>query len=66
MKRQDGDQYARLATIYQVSRERFRALMDEKPRSQADFSANIAKIQIWKFAVLESSFGMREIERGSR
>jgi hypothetical protein len=66
MKRTDGDLYARLATVYEVSRERFRALMDEKPRSHAAFCENIAKIQTWKTAVLESSFGMREIERGSR
>jgi hypothetical protein len=66
MKRnRDGKLYVKLETVYMVARERFRALMDEKPRTHAEYCSNLAKIQIWKTIVLEASFGMREIERGN-
>lgn len=60
-----GNLYVRLETIYTVSREKWKTLMDEKPALRNnDWLASCDKRDIWRGAMLKASFGMREIERG--
>ena len=57
--------YYRLEQIYAVAREKWKALMDEKPALRHDeWMSSCDKRDIWRGVMLEAAFGMREIERG--
>lgn len=56
--------YYRLQQVYEESRTKWMALMDERPaQGWPDWLAQCDKRAIWSRAMLEASYGMREIER---